>query len=102
MAITARHDALRGHVIDVSGRFDFSCHNEFRKAYSHVQPGESVVVDLQDANYVDSAALGMLLLLRDHVGSARLVGIVNSSGQPDQVLRIANFHRLFRYGAPRA
>jgi anti-anti-sigma regulatory factor len=46
---------------------------------------------------VDSAALGMLLLLRDHAGEASRVTISGSRGQPEQVLRIANFHKLFRF-----
>jgi hypothetical protein len=31
------------------------------------------------------------------VGDARHIQLANCKGQPDQVLRIANFHKLFRY-----
>jgi anti-anti-sigma regulatory factor len=54
------------------------------------------VIDMSAVEYVDSAALGMLLLLRDHAGDASRVTIRGSRGQPEQVLRIANFHKLFR------
>jgi len=60
-------------------------------------PGTEVVVDFTSTTYIDSAALGMLLLLRDRVGDARQIRLANCKGQPDQVLRIANFHKLFRY-----
>jgi anti-anti-sigma factor len=46
---------------------------------------------------MDSAALGMLLLLREHVQSqGGRVTITNCRGQTYDVLQIANFHRLFK------
>ncbi|CAI3807682.1 hypothetical protein DBADOPDK_04665 [Pseudomonas sp. MM223] len=56
-------------TIKIKGRFDFGKHQEFRDAYER-QPDrpDSVVVDLKDTTYLDSSALGMLLLLRDHAG----------------------------------
>jgi len=84
-------------VISIAGRFDFSSHPEFRGAFTALTPGVSVVVDFSATTYIDSAALGMLLLLRDRVGDARHIQLANCKGQPDQVLRIANFHKLFKY-----
>ncbi|NQD58450.1 STAS domain-containing protein, partial [Pseudomonas sp. CM25] len=55
-------------TIKIKGRFDFGKHQEFRKAYERISKPDSVVVDLSDATYIDSSALGMLLMLRDHVG----------------------------------
>lgn len=88
------------HVIVLGARFDLSSHEEFIGTYSAYQPGERVVVDFGATRYIDSSALGLLLLLRDHLGAAQHVTLVNCSGQPDHVLRLSNFHRLFRYGAP--
>lgn len=84
-------------VITITGRFDFGCHPDFRAVCSKIGSGAEVVVDLEKATYVDSAALGMLLLLRDRVGDARRIQIINCQGQPDQVLRIANFDQIFQY-----
>jgi anti-anti-sigma factor len=84
-------------TLHLSGRFDFSCRNEFRAAYAESPAGSSFRIDMSAVDYVDSAALGMLLLLRDHVGDASRVTISGSRGQPEQVLRIANFHKLFRF-----
>ncbi len=97
MSVTTNHQEHGPLVIAIAGRFDFSCHPEFRAACGALVPGSEVVVDMEGATYIDSAALGMLLLLRDRVGDARHVRIANCKGQPDQVLRIANFHKLFRY-----
>ncbi|HWA72896.1 MAG TPA: STAS domain-containing protein [Polyangiaceae bacterium] len=97
MSVTATETLPGTSVIAIVGRFDFSCHPEFRAACAALTAGSEVVVDFAATTYIDSAALGMLLLLRDRVGDARHVRLANCKGQPDQVLRIANFHKLFRY-----
>jgi anti-anti-sigma factor len=84
-------------VIKVKGRFDFSCHGAFREAYSNAQESADFVVDMGEASYMDSAALGMLLLLREHAQqNGGRVTITNCRGQTYEVLQIANFHRLFK------
>ncbi len=83
--------------IRVSGRFDSSVQRAFRDAYEAGGRGCSAyVVDLSDTQYLDSSALGMLLLLRDHAGGdAATVRLVH--GNPDvlKILKISNFDRLF-------
>jgi hypothetical protein len=83
MAITSANEGEQWRV-RLSGRFDFSCREAFRAAYSQSPAGSNFVI-------------GMLLLLRDHAGEASRVTISGSRGQPEQVLRIANFHKLFRF-----
>jgi len=83
-------------VITIDGRFDFSLHKLFRDAYRDIDPGKRFRIDLSRATYLDSSALGMLLLLREHVGGDQ--GRVRICGCGEDVLRvlkIANFHRLF-------
>ena len=54
------------------------------------------VVDLKDATYLDSSALGMLLLLRDHAGGdSSQVKIVNCNADVKKILSISNFEQLF-------
>ncbi|RBP30038.1 anti-anti-sigma factor [Marinobacter pelagius] len=84
-------------VIRIEGRFDFSTHQAFRDSYEHA--GAKVtnyVVDLSDTTYLDSSALGMLLLLRDHAGgdSAR-ISIENCNSDVRRILSISNFEQLF-------
>jgi anti-anti-sigma factor len=87
-------------VIRISGRFDFSCHAEFKQAYTGGSGCTSFVVDMGQVTYMDSAALGMLLLLRDHATSkGATVAISNCKGQPSEVLKIANFDKLFKISA---
>jgi anti-anti-sigma factor len=82
-------------TLKVSGQFNFACYKQFTEAVG-TAPASRYVVDLSGADYMDSSALGMLLLLRDKVGQdLSRVQIVAGSGQPHEVLKLANFHRLF-------
>lgn len=83
----------------VKGRFDYSCQKAFREGFLKRPRKTSFVVDLSQVNYIDSSALGMLLLLRDHAGGSK--GEVVIRGAHDSVenaLRMARFERLFTLG----
>ena len=84
-------------TIKIQGRFDFSAHQEFRDAYEK-QSGQlsSYVVDMKDTTYLDSSALGMLLLLRDHAGGDNAnIKICNCNSDVKKILTISNFEQLF-------
>ncbi|MEL0167667.1 MAG: STAS domain-containing protein [Pseudomonadaceae bacterium] len=84
-------------TISVKGRFDFGAHQDFRNAYerSGLTPSQ-YVVDLQDTDYIDSSALGMLLLLRDHAGGdVADIRIVHCNPDVRKVFSISNFEQLF-------
>jgi anti-anti-sigma factor len=85
-------------TIKVDGRFDFSVHQEFRMAYENVSPAPAhYVVDLADTTYLDSSALGMLLLLRDYAGGdAADIELRNANEDVRKILNISNFEKLFR------
>jgi anti-anti-sigma factor len=86
-------------VIKLQGRFDFNAHREFREVVDKSMEGTAreVLVDLSGVDYLDSSALGMLLMLRDKAKTAsREVALTNCSGAVKQVLDIANFSKLFR------
>ncbi len=86
-------------VIKLSGRFDFNTHREFRSAYEPLvgdAETQAVVVDFSAVDYLDSSALGMLLMLRDKLGGAgKEVALTGVRGNVKQVLDIANFGKLF-------
>lgn len=83
--------------IRISGRFDFQVHREFSDASKQADPGQTqVVIDMGQVEYMDSAALGMLLLLRErHGGDGARIRIVNCNEATKKILTISNFHRLF-------
>ncbi|MBY4678011.1 STAS domain-containing protein [Marinobacterium arenosum] len=97
MAIsTSRSDEGNSIIIRVSDRFDFSLHQDFRDSYQSEQaPGTSFALDLQDADYMDSSALGMILLLKEH---AETLGGNLVIRHPNQTIRkildIAKFERF--------
>jgi anti-anti-sigma factor len=84
-------------TISIPGRFDFSIHREFREAYSQHDPGRvKFIVDLSQTDYLDSSALGMLLLLRKFSGGDSAGVTIRNAREPvDKILRVANFDKLF-------
>ena len=85
-------------TIRVSGRFDFSVQNEFRDCYHGVPSEGSIkfVIDMANANYIDSSALGMLLMMREHLGGdSAKISITNCSSEIKNILHVANFQTLF-------
>lgn len=80
----------------VKGHFDFSIHSGFRDAYRDASGYSRYVVDLSETHYIDSSALGMLLLLREHAGNQGAdVVLRKPSPEVRNILEIANFHTLF-------
>ncbi|USW94766.1 STAS domain-containing protein [Pseudomonas proteolytica] len=84
-------------TIAVKGRFDFGSHQAFRDSYERFyKVPQTYVVDLKEATYLDSSALGMLLLLRDHAGGDDAeVQVINSNPDVRKILAISNFEKLF-------
>jgi len=86
-------------VVKLAGRFDFNTHREFRGAYEPLLADanvQAVVIDFSGVDYLDSSALGMLLMLRDRLGgAAKEVALTGVRGNVKQVLDIANFGKLF-------
>lgn len=84
-------------IISIAGRFDFATHQEFREAYELIEhKPDRYVIDLKDTNYMDSSALGMLLLLRDHAGGDHAdIALKNPTPDVRKILAISNFNQLF-------
>ena len=86
-------------VISIKGRFNFEMHSQFRTAYQ--QDGDDAqkkfIIDLGGTEYIDSSALGMLLLLREEAGANESnIEIINARPEIRKILETANFQRLFK------
>ena len=82
-------------TIKINGKFDFNVHTSFRGAYKDItNKSLNVTVDLKRADYMDSSALGMLLLLDEFFPDTR-VKIINSNEYVKQVLEITHFNMKF-------
>ncbi len=83
-------------TISIQGSFDFNTHKAFRDAYRHYQPDLHYVVDLSRTTRLDSSALGMLLLLREHAGGDRTrLTIRGCQGGVRELLNVSRFEHLF-------
>ncbi len=82
--------------ISIDGRFDFNAHKDFRAAYKNQRPDAKYVIKMNGTEYIDSSALGMLLLLREHAGNdSSTITITGCRDEIRKILSIANFERLF-------
>ena len=96
-------DDGRSVVIRVSGRFDFSHHQSFRASYQDADPASTrFKIDLSDTEYIDSSALGMLLLLRERAGGDRArISLLGCQPEVCKILKVSRFHQLFNIeGSP--
>lgn len=85
-------------TVYVAGRFTFNSHREFRSACAAVcnAAPKSLAVNLSQTDYLDSSALGMLLMLRDQAQRLSIsIKIVGARGVALKVLEVANFQKLF-------
>jgi HptB-dependent secretion and biofilm anti anti-sigma factor len=94
--LTTDHGTAR---IRLTGRFDFSGHREFKHCYESAlnEPAiRQIDIDMKDVEYLDSSALGMLLLLKEHADAlARPVSLLNCGGMVKEILDVANFGVMF-------
>jgi anti-anti-sigma factor len=83
-------------TIAIRNRFDFCVHKEFRASYKDRETPAHYFINMREVNYIDSSALGMMLLLREHaMKHAGKVIIQNCKADIRKILTIANFERLF-------
>lgn len=85
--------------VTMEGSFTFSDNQAFRSIAEDV-PKHSIVgveLDFSGVDYVDSAALGMLLLLRDITDKKHIpVSIKGVTSQVKKVFDVSRFDQLFK------
>ena len=86
-------------VIRLPNRFDFSHHKLF---FKHTEEAlarseiKAIEIDFSQVQYLDSSALGMLLLLKEKIAAAsKTLALVNCRDTVKQVLEIACFGKIF-------
>lgn len=98
MAITRERDQDRNEVtIRISGDFDFSTLDQFREAYSDLDLNLiKLIIDLSDTEHLNSEALGMLLILREHAGDDKSnLSLVGCGPDTRRIFEAASFEKLF-------
>ncbi len=84
--------------VNISGKFTFSDHENFRSIIekSKEKKVKSIVINMSGTEFVDSAALGMLLLLREHAEKEGIsLTILKPSGQVKKMFEVSKFDQLF-------
>lgn len=95
MGIAIHKDANQ-KTIYVKGNLDFKVRKEFRAAYEATDDIQRYIINFRDSEYLDTSALGMLLLMKDHVAKKNLsIELTQCSPYIKNVLTVTNFHNLF-------
>jgi len=84
-------------TISISGRFDFNVRPALAAALEDVDlKSTKINIDLGDSDYIDSSALGMLLILREKAGGSD-ASIILSNCKPAtlELLRMSRCDELF-------
>ncbi|WP_455220353.1 STAS domain-containing protein [Kaarinaea lacus] len=82
-------------TISVVGRFSFEVQDAFRASYESANM-EKYIIDLEHTEYMDSSALGMLLMMREIVGGDDAdITLLNCGQDIRVILKVANFEELF-------
>jgi len=84
----------------LKGRFDFNCHRDFKNAYMQlleIKDLSAITVDLKEVLYMDSSAMGMLLLLKERADQAGKKVILGCGGNTTvrDLLAVVSFAKLF-------
>jgi len=92
--------AINGSTLEVNlmGKITFSNNEDFKKILDIIRKEEldHVTFHMGQVEFVDSAALGMLLLARDEAEKKSLdVTLREAKGQPQKMFEVSNFHKLF-------
>lgn len=86
------------HRIALSGRWTFIAQGNFMPEIEQALNADApeIVINLREVTYIDSAALGMLLVARDRA-QKRGKTVVLEACQPavSDILKIASFDKLF-------
>ncbi len=86
-------DAVELHL---EGRFTFTDHESFRRLIEELGGAapRQCTIDLSAVTYLDSAAVGMLLLMRERLDRSKIV-LKGGSPSVKELIRIAKLGTLF-------
>lgn len=87
-------------TIHINGRFDFNKQRDFKDSYEpqlNNAAVNAIEIHLDGVDYLDSSALGMLLMLRERTAAVgKSLKLCKPGAGVAQILDIANFSKLFK------
>jgi anti-anti-sigma factor len=83
-------------IVHLDGRFDFGARKDFKDAVEQAtQGGAPIVLDLGKVTFVDSSALGLLVICHQNLKSKNIpFYLVNPQTYVKQVLDLANIGKM--------
>jgi anti-anti-sigma factor len=95
-SVSTRH---QGNCLEIliDGVFDMEIYHDFNNAYkNHLDTTECFIVNLSQTDRIDSAALGLMLLLRQNAGADKSqITLLNPNERVMKSLKTAQFAKLF-------
>jgi anti-anti-sigma factor len=103
MSITTKIQEPKAQII-ISGLFDANVYQQFKHACAMLinnHTVKAIEVDLSGTEYLDSAALGMLVQLNENAKyEKKTVTLISVPGRVADVLKVANAQKLFSINLP--
>ena len=83
-------------LVHMEGRFDFGTRKTFKDAMEQaIKEGMPVVLDLQQVSFVDSSALGLLVISHQNLKNKKIpFYLVNPQTYVQQLLDLANVAKM--------
>ena len=82
-------------IIILTGKFDFSVQDNFRQAIDdtlNIKTIKEIQVDMADVTFMDSSAIGLLLLLNQKAAAGgKSLTLINCYGSIREILAIGGF-----------
>jgi anti-anti-sigma factor len=98
MELESHIEGTTGTVV-LHGLFNFAAHADIKPAVYPLleQPDlKQICMDMTDVSYLDSSALGLLLVFKEMAGpKGKAISIRNPSTQVMKILKIVKFETLF-------
>ncbi len=93
--LTTEHEGVI--TITLNNRFVFTDHTHFHQVYNKKPQKTNYIIDFKRVSYMDSAALGMLLVLHEHNGGENKthIRLTNCNPQIKKIFDVANFGQIF-------
>lgn len=94
--VSTKGDVL---AIQLIGTFDFAGYHAFKEQFGTMITRDniaSIEMDMAGVDYIDSSALGILILMRERAQSAgKKIKLVRANASVREILDMANLGKLF-------
>lgn len=88
-------------TIFLPSRFDYSYHRQFSEIYNPLleKAGcKEIILDFSRVDYLDSSALGMMVLVQKKAGAQGIkVKIKSARDATEEILKMANMQKIFEF-----